>query len=578
MNICSHLFLAAVPHEMWNSLTEILLLLGLAMILGAVAELLRQSAIVGYLLAGTIIGPSVLGLVSQQQNIFQIAELGVALLLFTIGLEFSVKRLVSLGKQPLLTGVLQVLLTLIAGALLSWGVGLQPLESIVVGAMIALSSTACVLRILNDRAEIDSPYGRFSLGILLVQDAAVVPLMLLVTMLTTGGTMLSIVWQLDVALASAVLLIATLYVFFTYAAPGLLKLTNLQRNRDLPILLALVMAMGSAWGAQRLGLSPALGAFVAGVLLGASPFAVQIRADIEPVKTILVTLFFAAVGMFGDAVWFFHHMGLVCTVVLAIVAGKVGLTFLAARMCGVRRQFAAATALCLAQVGEFSFVLATIAHGGGGEETILSDTTFRALVAATIISLLITPYLIAVAPRAGDWFEHAWRRRRRGAALSVDTPVDSHDASANAQPTERDWIFIMGFGPAGQRAAEDLLAAHQNQLVVIDMNTDNILIAERYGLMAHLGDATQSEILEHAGIRRASLIIITVPTPFVSQRLVHLARHHAPGAMIFARARYHMHRWQLTHAGAHVVVDEEDRVGHELAARIREVLREPAVD
>ena len=137
MNIFLHPLLAATPHEMWNSLTDILLLLCLAMILGAVAELLRQSAIVGYLIAGTIIGPSVLGLVSQQQDIFQIAELGVALLLFTIGLEFSVKRLLSLGKVPLLSGVLQVLLTLVVGAILSWGVGLRPLESIVVGAMVA---------------------------------------------------------------------------------------------------------------------------------------------------------------------------------------------------------------------------------------------------------------------------------------------------------------------------------------------------------------------------------------------------------------------------------------------------------
>jgi CPA2 family monovalent cation:H+ antiporter-2 len=563
---------------MWNSLTDILLLLGLAMILGAVAELLRQSAIVGYLIAGTIIGPSILGLVSQQQDIFQVAELGVALLLFAIGLEFSVKRLLSLGKQPLLAGVLQVLLTLVAGAILSWGVGLRPLESIVVGAMVALSSTACVLRILTDRAEIDSSHGRMSLGILLVQDAAVVPLMLLVTMLNTGGTMLGIVWQLNVALAAALVLVAMLYVFFTYAAPGLLKLTNLQRNRDLPILLAVVMAMGSAWAAQRFGLSPALGAFVAGVLLGASPFAVQIRADIEPLKTILVTLFFAAVGMFGDAIWFFHHIGLVCTVVMAIVIGKVVLAFLAARLCGARREFAVATALCLAQVGEFSFVLATIAHGSGGDDSILSDTTFRALVAATIISLLITPYLIAVAPLAGAWFEESWRRLRKGHTLAGDTGTDQRGAALDQEPGRRDWIFIIGFGPAGQRAAEDLMASHQDQLVIIDINTDNIQIAERYGLMAHLGDATQSEILEHAGIHRASVVIITVPTPYTSRRLVHMARHHASGAMIFARSRYHMHRWQLAHAGAHVVVDEEDRVGHELAARVLEVLHEPEVD
>jgi len=156
------------------------------------------------------------------------------------------------------------------------------------------------------------------------------------------------------------------------------------------------------------------------------------------------------------------------------------------------------------------------------------------------------------------------------AALSAWAPPDASAA--------RDKIFVVGFGPAGQRAAEDLLASHQSQLVVVDINPNNTQIAERYGLTACIGDATQSEILEHAKIQRANLVIITVPTPHVSKRLVHLVRYHAPHAVIFARARYHMHRWQLTHAGAHVVVDEEDRVGHELAARVLASLHEVTMD
>lgn len=570
--------LAATSHHVWSSLLDILLLLGLAMVLGALAEWLRQSAIVGYLIAGTIIGPHVLGLVSQEGDLTHIAELGVALLLFTIGLEFSIPRLFSLGKAPLLAGLVQVILTLLAGALLSAAVGLPLSESLVIGAMVAMSSTACVLRILADRAEVDSPHGRISLGILLVQDATVVPLMLLVTLLANGGTWTTMLWQLDLTLVSSVVLIAVLYGFFTYVAPRLLTFAAWRRNRDLPILLAVIMAMGAAWVAQRLGLSPALGAFVAGVLLGASPFAVQVRADVEPVKTLLVTLFFATVGMSGDIVWSFQHLGLVTAVVAAMVVGKVVITFVAVRVCRGRAQFAAATALCLAQVGEFSFVLATIARGDGTGNSLLSETAFRAMVAATIVSLLITPYLIAAAPHADVWLERVLRRRRSrypagtgaAAALSAWAPPDASAA--------RDKIFVVGFGPAGQRAAEDLLASHQSQLVVVDINPNNTQIAERYGLTACIGDATQSEILEHAKIQRANLVIITVPTPHVSKRLVHLVRYHAPHAVIFARARYHMHRWQLAHAGAHVVVDEEDRVGHELAARVLASLHEVAAD
>lgn len=574
MNAFPSPLVAATTHEIWHSLLEILLLLGLAMILGTFAERLRQSAIVGYLIAGTVIGPSVLGFVSNQQEIFNIAELGVALLLFAIGLEFSPKRLLSLGKIPLIAGPLQVVLTLTAGAIVSWMLGLAFPAALVIGAMVALSSTACVLRILTDRAEIDTPYGRISLGILLIQDVAVVPLMLLVTVLTTGGTVAAVLWQLALAVASASLLIAAFYVLFNYVAPNLLRLKTWRRNRDLPILLAVVMAIGSAWVAHRLGLSPAMGAFVAGVLLAVSPFAVQIRADIEPVKTIMVTLFFAAVGMFGDVVWLFQHLGLVCGVVAAIVLGKGMLIAIVTRFSRGRMQFAIASAFCLAQVGEFSFVLATIARGDGAGNSILSDTSFRAIVSATIISLLITPYLIAVAPHAGAWFERCLRRLRKGKTADIE----AGEGEIVDEPGRRDSIFIIGFGPAGQRAAEDLISSHQNQLVVIDINPDNIEIAQRYGLAAHIGDATQSEILEHAGIHRANLVIITVPSPLTSRKLVHLVRQHASGAIIFARARYHVHRWQLVHAGAHVVVDEEDRVGHELAAQVLASLNEQSVD
>ena len=570
--------LAVTTPEVWHSLLEILLLLGLAMILGTLAERLHQSPIVGYLIAGTIIGPSVLGLVSNQEDIFNIAEVGVALLLFAIGLEFSPKRLMSLGKTPLVAGLLQVTFTLIVSMLVSWLAGMDVPAALVIGSMVALSSTACVVRILSDRAELDTPYGKLTLGILLIQDIAVVPLMLMVTILTMGATVTVAFWQLATAIVSASLLIVVSYGFFTYVAPMLLTLKTWRRNRDLPILLAVVMAMGSAWAAHRLGLSPAMGAFVAGVLLAVSPFAVQIRADIEPLKTVLLTLFFAAVGMFGDVGWLLQHFGLVCAIALAIVLGKGILVAVVARLSGARTQFAIASAFCLAQVGEFSFVLATIAHGGGAEHVTLPETVFRAIISATMLSLLTTPYLIAIAPHAGVKIERCLhrllRRRATGIAACGSEIVDQ----ANGQLARRDLIFVIGFGPAGQRAAEDLLASHQQQLVILDINAGNIEIAQRYGLAAYIGDATQSGILEHAGIDRANLVIITVPSPLTSRQLVHLVRFHATHAIIFARARYHVHHWQLVHAGAHVVVDEEDRVGHELAAQVMATLDETAVD
>jgi CPA2 family monovalent cation:H+ antiporter-2 len=571
--------LAAVESGVWEFLLKVLALLAAALLFGCLAERLRQSAIVGYLFAGTIVGPSVLGLVSDQERMLGIAELGVALLLFVIGLEFSPRQLMGLGKVPLLAGPLQVLITLVAGAVVAMAFGLSGKSAVVVGSMVALSSTASVLRLLSDRAEIDSPHGRTTLGILLIQDVAVIPLMLIVTALVGGGSVNSILGQLAISLAAAAALIAAFYLVFTYLVPPVLLLPTWRRNRDLPILLAIVVALGASWAAHRLGLSPALGAFLAGVLLAISPFATQIRADIQPLTTVLVTLFFASVGMFADVLWLVENAALVVGIVIIIVAGKILIVALLAWLCGQPLRLAVATACCLAQVGEFSFVLATIAHGNGPDGPLLSDAAFRALVTATILTLVLTPYLVAQAPRAGVAIQRLLPRFAHGYHLrgsELAAPAEETDRTVRA-PDKRGCILIIGFGPAGQRVAEEVLSRETARrpgctIIVVDLNPDNLEVAKRYGLIAQVGDATRTEILEHAGIYDADAVVITVPTSAIVRQLIHLVRQLAPGVPIFARCRYHLHHWLLTSAGAHVVIDEENQVGQRLAQALLERL------
>ena len=218
--------------------------------------------------------------------------------------------------------------------------GLAGREALVVGMIVAMSSTACVLRLLTDRVEIDSQHGRTALGILLIQDVAVVPMMLLVSIMGTGGSWSLIVGKLALALILSALLIGLFYALFNFVAPRLLLLPTWRKNRDLPVLLAVIMATGSAWATHAIGLSPALGAFSAGVLLAVSPFATQIRADTRPLTTLMVTLFFASIGMFGDPVWVVGHWLLVTGIVLAIVVGKSLIIVLLAR------SFRPALALC----------------------------------------------------------------------------------------------------------------------------------------------------------------------------------------------------------------------------------------
>ncbi|MCO6454928.1 MAG: cation:proton antiporter [Pirellulaceae bacterium] len=594
------LLAAAAQGHVWESLRDILILLSVAMLLGFLAERLRQSAVVGYLLAGTLVGPGALGWVASQETIFGIAELGVALLLFTIGSEFSPRQLLRLGRVPLLAGPLQVVLTTVLAAAAGWLVGLDVREALVIGAMAALSSTACVLRILRDRAEIDSQYGRASLGILLIQDAAVVPLVLIVTAVTEGGTPLAILGRMGLSLALAVALVAAFFVVFNWLIPRVLIMPTWRRNRDLPVLLTVCLAGGAAWSAQALQLSPALGAFVAGMLVAVSPFATQIQADIQPLRAVLVTLFFAAIGMFGDIPWLFGHLGLVLALVAAIVVGKAVLVAVLTKVAGLPWQFAVSTGFCLAQLGEFSFVLATIARENLAGQPVLSETTFRAVVSATILALLITPYLVAAGPRAGSWLEGRLARRRRSASQTSGreppaAAVDQVTDEATTRPTREsadespiteahqahgsaiaDNILIMGFGPAGQRIAEDLLAEHRERLVVVDLNIHNVEVAQRYGLRAYLGDGTQTEILYHAGILRSRVVVITVPNPSAMRQLIEHVRHVAPGVRIVARSRYHIYRWEFLRAGAHAVIDEEDQVGVRMALEVRHALQRDA--
>jgi CPA2 family monovalent cation:H+ antiporter-2 len=583
MVIDTSLILAAGSLGVWNTLWDILVLLAMALLLGSVAARLGQSVIVGYLIAGTLVGPNVLGWISTQAELFSIAELGVALLLFAIGLEFSPRRLKTLGTIVLKTGPLQVVLTAAVGFGVTLACGLSDREAVVIGMIVALSSTACVLRTLTDRTQIDSQHGRTALGILLVQDIAVIPMMLLVSLMGEGGGWASIIGKLATAMLLAAALIALFYALFRYVAPRLMLLPTMRKNRDLPVLLAAIMAAGSAWAAHAVGLSPALGAFTAGALLAVSPFATQIRADLRPLTTLMVTLFFSSIGMFGDPVWLMGNWLIVAAVVLAIIVGKPLIIAVLARSFGQPWRYAIASSLCLAQVGEFSFVLATIAHSNAVGTALISSSTFLALVSATIVTLLLTPYLVAAAPWAGRAGEQFIRRRAAATHTASDGPsgttaanpaLSASEALSVAESGEPGLILIVGFGPAGQCVAEDLMHARQNQIVVVDLNHANIEAARRLGLNAHLGDATHRDILEHAGILQASAVVVTTPDHATSRHLIRLVREVAPGAFLVVRCRYHMLHSELQRAGAHEVVDEEQQVGRRLAAQVRKHVAE----
>ncbi len=544
----------------WTGLQDVLILLLAATLLGALCERFRQSAILGYLIAGTLLGPNALGLLRRHEQLGAIAELGVALLLFTIGLEFSWRRLRSIGSIAVGGGTVQIALTLAAGALGGLALDLPGGAALAVGAMVALSSTASVLRLLAARTEMDSIYGRNALGILLLQDIAVVPLVVVVTVLADAEPVTAALWQLGRTIALAGLLVAVLYVALNHVMPFLLGRPEAAVNRELAVLLAIITAVGTAWASHALGLSPALGAFLAGILLAESPFSAQVRADVAALRIVFVTLFFSSVGTQADLSWVLSNWDVVATVVSLVIVGKGVLTAGAARLFQPSWGHAAATGLCLAQIGEFSFVLAKVSL----DEGLIGEDVFRLMISATIGTLLVTPYLVALAPRLLRLFQ----ARRPGAWPPPGAAEDSERAAAKLA----DHIVIIGFGPAGQRVAESLMSGYKSQMLVIELNSKSAAIARDYGLPVIVGDAALPEVLEHAHLGSARIIAVTIPDPRAASRIVEITRATAPRTPVVVRARYHRYRWMLTLAGAEIVVDEEDQVGRKIAVEVQQQL------
>jgi len=388
-----------------------------------------------------------------------------------------------------------------------------------------------------------------------MQDIALVPLVLVVTLLGGEGSLAQVGADIFKTLAWATGLFTLLYLLLGKVMPRVLHIQSLQRNRDLPILLATVTGLGSAWGAHFMGLSPALGAFVAGMLLAGSPFATQIRGDIASLRTLLVTLFFGSIGMLGDPAWFLANLGPVIALVLAIVVGKAIIIWAILYRFGLTHTNALATGICLGQVGEFSFVLAEVGRG-----TLIDDALFTLLISATITTLFLTPYLVALAP-------HLSRRSvsflsRIGLVSMERRTKDSDQASMGPQ------LVIIGFGPAGEAVGQAIQRVLKH-VAVVDLNPGSIAKAQQLGLAGHIGDAMHPDVLEHAGIFSASAVVVTVPDPASARGIVALIRSIAPEVHIIARARYHRYLSHLLEGGASEVVDEERLVGMRLASQLQ---------
>jgi len=534
--------------EHGSILRDLIILYGMAMFIAFLMRRARQPTIIGYLLTGIVAGPSALGLISETEAVEVLADVGVALLLFTIGLELSIGKLVRMRQLVLGAGSIQLVSTILVCFGVMWWMGFETRENVFWGFLVAASSTAIVLKLLHERGELDTVHGRAILGILLFQDLCVVPMMALVPALAAPGASqaVSILW----ALVKSLLVVGAILVGAYYLFPPLLKAIVLARSRELFIIASIFFALGTAYGASQLGLSLALGAFLAGIVLSESEYGHQVMAEILPFRDIFNSLFFISVGMLVNLTYVRDNAGPLALLAGAILVGKLLTGGMAVVALGFPLRMAALVALSLAQVGEFSFILLR----EGARVNLVTPERFQLFLSASVITMMLAPGLIAAGPAVSRLLGH--KTGRKNWLVPDKQTEELHDH-----------FIICGYGLNGRRLAR-LLRENELPYVVIEMNPRLVRTARADGEPIYYGDVSNYEILKQAGAAHARGIVFAISDPGVLARAISQAHLANRDLHIIVRTKRIEDAQELRIAGATDVVAEELEAWMEIAVRV----------
>jgi CPA2 family monovalent cation:H+ antiporter-2 len=498
-------------------------------------------SIAGFIFAGIFVGPNVLKIVDDVHEVEVLAEVGVALLLFGIGLELSLDRVRRLWRLVLLGGALQVGATGAAVVLVLTLMDLQTANAVFFGCVMAISSTAIVLSALRTRGEIDAPHGRLTLGILIFQDLCVVPMMLLIPLLS--GT--SPPGALLIAVLKSAGVLAAVLIGSRLLVPRVLRMVALARQRDVFVLTVFLVSIGTAWLATNAGVSLALGAFLAGMVVASSEYRHQALSDLIPFREVFASIFFVSVGMLLDPREIAANALPIFVLTVLIIAGKGFIATLTGVAVRLPLRVSILAGLALAQVGEFSFVLMSAARG-----VIQLPEPFTGNVsAAIVISMLVAPLIIAAGPHVAAGMGRMPVLTRR---LQVRTPVDQRDAT---RPL-RDHVIIAGYGLTGQEIShslEDCGVRH----VIVDLNPENVRRALQSAKPAYFGDITSIEVLEAMGAKHARELVLVINDVGATVQAVRAARRLTPSLPVFVRVQYAADIDRVVRAGATEVVSAE---------------------
>ncbi len=529
-------------------LVEILILLIAAVLFVPLFQRIGLGSVLGYLAAGLLVGPSVIGFIDHEDvsEVSHIAHLGVVFLLFVIGLELKPQRLWTMRHMVFGMGFTQVMLTGVVLSLLGYAYGLTPRTSIIIGLGLALSSTAFVLQLLAERGELPTHEGRASFGVLLFQDIAVVPLLLMVQAFAPQEGKVST--DVTLGILQGVGALAIVIVAGRYGVRPILRHIAASGNHEVFTATAVLLVMGTGWLMEAVGLSMALGAFLAGVLLSDSEFRHQITADVEHFRGLLLGLFFMVVGMSVDLNQIYSDMHLVVglTAVLLIIKGL--LIYPLGRFFKLEHAHALRTAFYLSQAGEFGFILFALA----AQKTLLTAAQYTLLSSVIILSMVATPMLFSLVRRLAHRAEHA------------NVPEELH--TENVKQMEN-YVLIAGFGRFGEQVAK-VLSAGGIPYIAVDNNPSVVIKAHAQSIPVYYGDVSRPNVLRNLNANHARLAVVTLDQPLAVERTIHAIHSQCPHVPIFSRSHGGEDSEKLHAMGVETTVPETLESSLQLAATV----------
>ncbi len=536
----------------YSIIKDIVLILLVSIPIIAIFNRIQLPSIVGFLIAGIILGPSVLKIISNPEQIEVMAEIGVILLLFSVGLEVSLKELLDIKKILLIGGGLQVLATILLSSIIIYTIGVPAKQAIFFGMLISLSSTVIVLKLLSDKDELDAPHGKFSVAISVFQDLAIVPMFLIVDLLGTSDTVSF--GEVSIRLLTAFGAVAVIIFAAKYLSPHILYRLAKLRMKEIFTVGVILLILGTAYFTYSMGLSFALGAFIAGLIFSESEYSHQIIADTLPLRDAFNSLFFVSVGLLLNLSFVVENPFIVIASSLGVVLLKALIIFFIVLLLKYPIRIAILVGIGLAQVGEFSFILGE--HGF--RLNLVPPELFNILISSTIITMILTPFLFKLAPRIAG----------------KSTRLDSGKSKEKLIEEVQNHVIIAGFGLNGRNLAHVLKEAGI-KYVIIEMNPDTVKKEKSKGENIIYGDIGNYEVLKTALINTAKVLVIAISDRSTSRRAVRLAKQLNPNLYVIVRTRFMRETDELSKLGADVIIPEEFETSIQIFRQVLEQYHVP---